>query len=330
MSGPSSRVFWFCLGLGFVLGACGSSSNDRPDAPAGGDAAGGDANGDAAHDAGNDGSSTTFDWPTCGAGTFDGNLLYYGTLVAVASDGTVFHDEFDGGEDYIARFRPNQPPEHTWAHVGTAATGAIALTVDPHGTPYALISDRTTTQLVRIDNGSAVPIGAAVAATSGPTALAVSPDGIVVEATFTGLYRVDATTGARTSISAPVQFDELYFVDTRTARGVTYDHGLVEVRFDANLTTSTYSTIFPFTTIALQVTGVDMTGRPYAIIHESSKDELVRFDPTFTTRETLYSYPTVPIALGRFAFGRGALRCDVLIAGFSIAHVTAGNSPAVP
>ena len=105
---------------------------------------------------------------------------------------------------------------------------------------------------------------------------------------------------------------------------------LVDVRFDANLTTSTYSTIFPFDTIALQVTGVDMTGRPYAIIHESSKDELVRFDPTFTTRETLYSYPTVPIALGQFAFGRGALRCDVLIAGFSIAHVTAGDTPAVP
>jgi len=327
MSLPSSPSLYLSIVVGCALG-CGSPSNDKPDAL--GADAGGDAHGDAAQDANSDGSSTTFEWPTCGTGTFDQTLLAYGTLVAVASDGTVFHDEFDGGEDYIARFRPGQAPEHTWAHVGTAATGAIALTVDPHGTPYALISDRTTTQLVRIDNGTAVPLGASVAATSGPTALAVTPDGIVVEATFTGLYRVDAATGARTQISAPVQFDELYFVDTRTARGVTYDHGLVEVRFDATMTTSTYSTIFPFTTIALQVTGVDMTGRPYAIIHESSKDELVRFDPTFTTREILYSYPTVPIALGRFAFGRGALRCDVLIAGFSISHVTAGDTPAVP
>jgi len=325
MTGPSSPSLSLFIGISLV--ACGSP-NDKPDAPAVDGASDGvnDARGDAAGDA----SSTTFTWPTCGTGAFDQTLLYYGALVAVAADGTVFHNEFDGGEDYIARFRPGQSPEHTWAHVGSAAMGAIALTVDHNGTPFALISDRTTTQLVRIDNGSVVPIGPAVAATSGPTAIAETPDGILVEATFTGLYRVDTATGARTSISAPLQIGELYFVDTRTARGVTYDHGLVEIRFDANVTMSTYSTIFPFDTLALQVTGIDMTGRPYAIIHEQSKDELVRFDPTFATRETLYSYPTVPIALGHFAFGRGALRCDVLIAGFSIAHVTTGDTPAVP
>lgn len=39
-----------------------------------------------------------------------------------------------------------------------------------------------------------------------------------------------------------------------------------------------------------------------------SSDNLIRFDPTFRTRETLHQYPSVPIAPGRIAFGRGALR----------------------
>jgi hypothetical protein len=80
-----------------------------------------------------------FSWPTCGTATFDQTLLFYGNQVAVGPDGTVFHNEFDGGEEYIARFRPGQPPEHTWAHVGSGGTGVTALMVDHTGTPYALI-----------------------------------------------------------------------------------------------------------------------------------------------------------------------------------------------
>jgi hypothetical protein len=305
--------------------ACGSPGGDQPlDG-----ALPGDGHGDSAVHG--DAPPAQFTWPTCGAATFDQTQLYYGTAIAVAPDGTVFHHMSDGGESYISRYRPGQAPEPTWADLGAAATGVTNMATDAAGTLYALVSSNTQTQLARVAGGTTlVPIGAPVASTGGPTSLAVSPDGILFEAGFGGLARVDLATGHVTTISPPVQLRELYFVGARTARGVSYDHGLVELTIDAGATSATLATIFPFDTIALQYSGLDQQGRPYALVHEMSMDKLVRFDPTFASRETLYMYPTVPIALGMFAFGRGALRCDVLVTGFSIAHVTAGDTPAVP
>ena len=283
-----------------------------------------------ARDAHPDAPATPFTWPTCGTATFDQTQLFYGNAIVVAPDGTVFHHMSDGGESYISRYRPGLAAEPTWAHVGAAATGVTALATDPSGVLYALIDGNSQTQLARVAGAAITPIGAAVASTGGPTSIAFSPDGILFEAGFGGLARVDLATGQRTTISPPVQLREIYFVGARTARGVSYDHGLVELTVDAAATTATFKTLFPFDTLALQFSGLDDQGRAYALIHEMSKDELVRFDPTFATRETLYSYPSVSIALARFAFGRGALRCDVLITGFSIAHVAAGDTPALP
>ena len=274
---------------------------------------------------------TTFTWPTCGTTAFDHFELYYGHAIAVAPDGTVFHQMSDGGESYIGRYRPGMTAEPTWAHLGVAATSVISLTTDAAGTPYALIGRNGQTQLARITGGTApasTPIVPTLTTTGGPNAIAFAPDGTLYEAGFQGLARVTLATGARTTISQPIQLRELYFTGAHTARGVSYDHGLVEITIGA--AAATYATLFPFDTLALQYTGLDQMGRTYALIHETSKDKLVRFDPTFATRETLYEYPSVSIALGKFAFGRGALRCDVLVTGFNIAHVTTGDTPAVP
>ena len=271
-----------------------------------------------------------FTWPTCGTTAFDQTQLYYGNAIAVAPDGTVFHAMYDGGEEYISRYRPNQPAEPTWAHVGSGAVGVTWITTDPAGVPYALVGDSNTIGIIKIVNGTATAVGPHVTSTSGPTSLAFSPDGLLFEGSFTGIQKVDLATGAATPISSPVMLRELYFTGARTARGVSYDHGLVELDLDAAGAHATFTTLFPFETIALQFTGLDQQGRTYALVHEMSKDELVRFDPTFASRETLYAYPTVSGALGKLAFGRGALRCDVLVTGFSIAHVTTSETPAVP
>ncbi|HEY5923268.1 MAG TPA: hypothetical protein VIV11_16425 [Kofleriaceae bacterium] len=271
-----------------------------------------------------------FAWPTCGTQAFTQTELYYGHAIGVATDGTVFHAQYDGGENYVSRYRPGQPIERTWSHVGTGATSAGSIAVSPSGTPYALIrNSNDTTQLVRLDP-TPTPIGAPVQTISGPTNLAFSHDGILFESSFSGLRRVDVTTGQRTPVSPAMQLREVYFVGNRTARGVTYDHGLVEITLAANATSSTFKTIFPFTTLALQYTGMDQMGRTYALIHEMSNDKLVRFDPTFATRETLVMYPSVSIVFGRIAFGRGALRCDVLVTGFNVGRVAMNDTAGVP
>jgi len=311
--------------VALVMGwGCGAPSDVPPDGTTTGD-------GHITSDGPVDAPPASFAWPTCGTATFDQTQLYYGHAIAVASDGTVFHHMSDGGESYISRYRPGQPAEPNWAHLGPAATSVTGMTTDSAGALYALIASSNQTQLARVLGGTALAaIGPAVASTGGPTSIAFSPDGLLFEAGFQGLARIDLATGHATTLSQPVQLRELYFVGGRTARGVSYDHGLVELAIDANATAATYTTLFPFDTIALQYTGLDQQGRTYAYLHEMSNDKIVRFDPTFATRETLYMYPSVTFALGTFAFGRGALRCDILITGFSIAHVTANDTPAVP
>jgi sugar lactone lactonase YvrE len=314
------------LALLFLVG-CGTPGSDSPTVDGGGGTDAGSADGSAATDA----PAATFIWPTCGTTAFDHFELYYGHAIAVAPDGTVFHQMSDGGESYIGRYRPGMTGEPTWAHLGVAATSVISLTTDAAGTPYALIGRNGQTQLARVTGGTApaiTAIGPTLTTIGGPNAIAFAPDGALFEAGFQGLARVNLATGQRTTISQPIQLRELYFTGASTARGVSYDHGLVELTIGASA--ATFTTIFPFTTLALQYTGLDQMGRTYALIHEMSKDKLVRFDPTFANRDTLYEYPSVSIALGRFAFGRGALRCDVLVTGFNIAHVTTGDTPAVP
>jgi len=309
-----------------VLVACAApsgSNDDTPDAPPG--STDGAADSPSSPDA-----AQPFSWPTCGTTAFDHFELYYGHSIAVADDGTVFHAFYDGGEEYVSRYRPGQPLERTWSHVGPGSTGVGALAVSPAGVPFALLrtsDDRT--QLARL-TPNVIPIGTPLQTTSGPTALAFSPDGILFEASFTGLRRVDPTTGTRTPVSEPMMLREIYFVGSRVLRGVTYDHGLVEITLDAAATSSTFTTIFPFTTLALQYSGVDQLGRTYALIHEMSTDKLVRFDPTFATRETLVQYPSVSIVFGKLAFGRGALRCDVLVTGFDVGRVATNDTPGVP
>jgi hypothetical protein len=272
-------------------------------------------------------------WPTCGTATVDVAELSSGSSIAIGSDGTMFHENYVGGEQYVSRHRPGLAAERTWVHVGPASTGVAAIAVDASGTAYALLQlAGDHTQLVRLTGGATgyQPIGPAVQTTSGPTGLAFAPDGLLFEASFTGLQRVDLATGQRTSVSAPLMLREVYFVGMRAARGVTYDHGLVEISLDPDATASTYTTIFPFTTLALQFTGLDDMGRTYALIHEMSNDKLVRFDPSFTTRETLAAYPTSSMVFDRLAFGRSALRCDVLITGFELGRVVSGDTPGVP
>jgi hypothetical protein len=307
-----------------IVGCGGPGDGVTPDGPPG-------TGGDAQHDGSVDAPAAEFAWPTCGTGTFDQTQLFYGNAIAVAHDGTVFHHISDGGESYISRYRPGQTGEPNWADLGVAATGVTYMTTDASGALYALVSANGQTQLERVNGGTSVtPIGAAVSSTGGPTSIAFAPDGVLFEAGFQGLARVDLATGHVTAISPPVQLRELYFVGGRTARGVSYDHGLVELTVNAAATSATLMTIFPFDTIALQWSGLDQTGRTYALIHEMSYDKLVRFDAMFATRETLYMYPTSSIMLGGFAFGRGALRCDVLVTGFSIGHVASGDTPALP
>src|SRR4029077_1048691 len=118
------------------------------------------------------------------------------------------------------------------------------------------------TQLERVNGGTSVtPIGAAVNSTGGPASIAFGAGGVLFEAGFQGLARVDLPSGQRTTISPPVQLRELYFVGGRTARGVSYDHGLVELDVNAAATSATFTTIFAFDTIALQFSGLDQTGR---------------------------------------------------------------------
>ena len=315
-----------CAALAVLLlfVGCGSPGADEPMVDAG------DGSGSADGSVATDAPAATFTWPTCGTTAFDHFELYYGHAIAVAPDGTVFHQMSDGGESYISRYRPGMTAEPNWAHIGVAATSVISLTTDGAGTPYALIGKNGQTQLARVIGGAApaiAAIGPTLTTIGGPNAIAFAPDGTLFEAGFQGLARVNPTTGQRTTISQPIQLRELYFTGAHTARGVSYDHGLVEITIGAS---APFVTIFPFDTLALQFTGLDQMGRTYALIHETSKDKLVRFDPTFATRETLYEYPSVSIVLGKFAFGRGALRCDVLITGYNIAHVTTGDTPAVP
>lgn len=307
-------------------GALGADGAPGPDAGRDGDGRAGDA-GDATTPPPD--APAPFTWPSCGTEAFDHFELYYGKAIAVAADGTVFHAMYDAGEAYVSRYRPGQPIERTWRRIGPGSTSVGALAVDPAGTPYALIGTGDQTQLVRL-GATLEPLGPALPTISGPTSLAFSPDGILVEASFTGLRRVDLQTGQRTPVSDPIMLREIYFVGARTARGVTYDHGLVELTLDAAAASSTYQTIYPFTTLALQSTGLDQLGRTYAIIHEASNDKVVRFDPTFATRETLVTYPSSSFVFGELAFGRGALRCDVLVTGFSVARVATNDTPGVP
>ena len=309
-----------------LLAACTTEASFGPDA---GDST---TDGDTKSDDGssNSDASTELTWPSCGTATFDHFELYYGKAIAVANDGTVYHAMNDGGENYVSRYRPGQPIEREWHHVGTAASGVTALTVSPAGVPYALLSlpnDRT--QLVRL--GATVEwVGTSLQATSGPMNLTFSPDGILFEASFTGLRRVDTSTGVRTPVSDPVMLREVYFIGPRKARGVSYDHGLVELTLNAAATSSTFESIYPFETVALQYTGMDQQGRTLAIIHEMSNDKLVRFDPTFATRETLLMYPSVSFVFGKIAFGRGALRCDVMVTGYNVARIATNDTPGVP
>lgn len=308
-----------------VLVGCASESATTVDAPVGGDAGRDDAM------TSDPDAAMPFVWPSCGTEAFAPTELYYGHSIAVAADGTVFHAHYDGGEMYISRYRPGQPAERTWAHVGAGSTGVGSIAVDPTGTAYALLNtsdDRT--QLVWLSGPTPAPIGSSLPTISGPTSLAFSHDGILFESSFSGLRRVDLATGVRTPVSPAMMLREVYFVGPRTARGVTYDHGLVEISLDASATSSTFQTIFAFTTLALQYTGMDQTGRTYALIHEMSTDKLVRFDPTFATRDTLLQYPSVSIVFGKLAFGRGALRCDVLVTGFNIGRVATNDTPGVP
>jgi hypothetical protein len=255
------------------------------------------------------------------------NTLTRGAAIAIARDGTVYHTYNSGAVNYITRTRPGQAQEDAWFAAGENGDGATSLAVSPDGGKLFLIKatheilSSYSYQVEVVDTTAAAPTPTALGAPfpdadPAPSELAVSPAGELFVGGFFGILRLTAG-GERVPIATGLQVKSLLHTGDALVANV-YNVGVVRMNPDG----SSQTTLLSNATRTVQDIGVDTVGRFYATdfgtFDGESQERLLRFSPTFENEEVLFADPRggTSLVFKDFAFGKGALACDVYIVGF--------------
>jgi hypothetical protein len=256
-------------------------------------------------------------WSTCGDAAIDFNFVDSGAPFAVGRDGTMYSVvRIGSGGTGIARMRPGQAAEMTWLTVapqqvyaveGLAAGPASSLFFtgyvdNVHGLYRVTGSPPTMTRL-----GDVLPSPA-----SFETLQFTGTRLYMIDYQSQDLWLVDLETGARTSAAHhPGYILHFVIASPTTAYLTSLNAPLTKVTLDASGIEASREPVTAFGTETVYKVGFDAKGRLYAMTMPPHSFELLeRFDPATSTRTILYGGN---VRWSDWTFGRGPLRCDLLI-----------------
>jgi hypothetical protein len=296
-----------------ALAACGSPvSPDRPDA-ADDDVTSDSAMADAVR------PPDPF-WPPCGAEEPDFAFVDAGAPFEVARDGTMYASINYPGT-VIGRKRPGQTAELAWLTVSDEPYAVEALVDGPGGTLIFAGHAHGVRALYRVDPTAAQPtvtqLGPAFTGTKAIAALQYTGERLyVVVDQDRDLQQVDLDTGARTAaVHHPDGILHFVFGSSTLVYLTSLNEPLTAVTLDAAGSEIHREAITVFDPDTVYKVGIDQKGRLYGMTFPHGFELLDRVD-TDGTRTTIFGGN---LRWSDWTFGRGALRCDLLI--------TSQNSP---
>jgi hypothetical protein len=280
-----------------------------------------DAARDSAADSAADAAAAAF-WPTCGTAAIDQAFLDGDhSPVVIGYDGTLYGPSRTvNGGTAIARKRPGLPAEDPWVTVASFVHAIEALAASRDGMLYMTGYVGTVHGVYAVTPAGALTMLGDPLPGVATWDLAAAGAGGMYVAQFGSrdILRVDLATGGRTVAipgdSATSLLD--FSFDSPTTMIVSSENtGSYRVALDAsgNQVSTTPATAFG----SEQVTrwGLDASGRIYGQVIRNNVEALVRIEPGTGTQTVL----TGNWHWSDFAFGKGALRCDIAI--------TSVNSP---
>jgi hypothetical protein len=254
-------------------------------------------------------------WPTCGQMAIDDHFLNdYHAPVVIGRDGTLYGPARASGGTVIARERPGLPAEPAWVTVAPQQLDAVDGLAPAAGTLYMTGWSGGVHGVYAISpGGSVAPLGPPFPpGTEHYELLEVGAGALYVAAYDRGdILRVDLATGART-VAVPIGAAGIVhftFASPATLLVATLNAGSLRVELDTTGREASRVPLVDFGAEQVWKWGIDRTGRLYGQTLRAGVEALIRLDPTTHTQTQL----TGNYHWSHFAFGKGALRCDLAV-----------------